>query len=161
MHGGSVSAHSAGLGTGSTFEIRLPLIEPPGQGSAGPGDRASSSKRVLIVDDNSDAAMSLAQVLALDGHVTEGVYGATEALQRVQHFAPDIVLLDIGLPEMDGYEVARRMRAGGIRSTLIALTGYGQAEDKKLARDAGFDGHMTKPVDFDALQLLIERHAPR
>ncbi len=86
---------------------------------------------------------------------------ATGALQRVQDFAPDIVLLDIGLPEMDGYQVARRMRAAGVCSTIIALTGYGQAADKTLAHEAGFDAHLTKPVDFDALQLLIERSGAR
>jgi CheY-like chemotaxis protein len=137
----------------------IATIEPADQSAAAQTGHAASAKRLLIVDDNIDAAMSLAQVLALDGHVAEAVYGATDALRRAPAFAPDIVLLDIGLPEMDGYEVARRMRAAGIRSILIALTGYGQAEDQQLARDAGFDAHMTKPVDFDALQLLIARGA--
>ena len=157
MHGGRVSADSAGLGHGSTFRLWLPLIERPGYEL---GDRAQPqqlSKRVLIVDDNIDAADSLALVLDLDGHVTKRVYSARDALEQVVAFKPDIMLLDIGLPEMDGYEVARRVRAlkhlNDVK--LVALTGYGQLEDLRRAEEAGFDDHMVKPVDFETLSHCL------
>jgi CheY-like chemotaxis protein/two-component sensor histidine kinase len=156
MHGGSVSAHSSGLGSGASFQIRLPLIAAPALRPAATAGGARSARRVLVVDDNVDAAVSLAQVLQMEGHIVETVHGALAALERAPAFAADIVLLDIGLPDIDGYEVARRMRAAGSRSRIIALTGYGQAEDIQRARAAGCDAHLTKPVDFDALERLIE-----
>ena len=114
-------------------------------------------RRILIVDDNADAANSLALVLSLDGHVTEAVFSATEALNRADSFRPEVILLDIGLPEMDGYQVARHLRQrpdlAGIR--IVALTGYGQSEDVKRAREVGFDDHLTKPVDFTALARTL------
>ena len=118
-------------------------------------------RRVLVVDDNEDAANSLTMLLELDGHEAKAAYTAREALEQAASFDPDVVLLDIGLPEMDGYEVARRMRtlpyAGRMR--LVALTGYGQAEDCQRALAAGFDDHLVKPVEFSALEgmLLQER----
>jgi CheY-like chemotaxis protein len=115
-------------------------------------------RRILIVDDNADAANSLALVLGLDGHVTEAVYSATEALSRAESFRPEVILLDIGLPEMDGYEVARRLRErpelAGIR--IVALTGYGQSDDVRRAREVGFNDHLTKPVDFNELARALE-----
>jgi signal transduction histidine kinase len=153
MHGGAISATSPGLGRGSTFSVRLPLIERSGEMAGDAPHAQAKSKRVLIVDDNVDAADSLALVLGLDGHVTESVYTARAALERAVGFEPDIILLDIGLPEMDGYEVARRMRGlprlNSVR--LVALTGYGQADDLRRTRDAGFDDHLVKPVDFATL----------
>jgi CheY-like chemotaxis protein len=149
MHQGSVSARSDGPGQGSTFEIRLPLIErnasPAGRRAP---RRVSSAARILIVDDNRDAADALAALLALDGHTIERAYGATEALSRAVFFKAQVVLLDIGLPEMDGYELARRLRLlPELRETrLIAVTGYGQPQDRERARAAGFDEHLIKPV---------------
>jgi CheY-like chemotaxis protein len=114
-------------------------------------------KRILIVDDNADAADSLALVLELEGHVTKTGYSAEDALEQAVAFEPDVILLDIGLPRIDGYEVARRVRA--LRKLddvkLVALTGYGQGEDLRLAREAGFDDHLVKPVDFGTLSRCL------
>jgi signal transduction histidine kinase/ActR/RegA family two-component response regulator len=157
MHGGKVAAFSPGLGRGATFRLWLPLIEKPGEAVGDQQQAARQSRRILVVDDNVDAADSLAQVLELDGHVTRSVYSARDALEQVAAFKPDVLLLDIGLPEMDGYEVARRIRAmprmGQIR--LVALTGYGQVEDLRRAQDAGFDDHLVKPVDFVTLERAL------
>lgn len=157
MHGGRITAASPGLGQGATFEIHLPRVERP-QESTGRGEGIkAASRRILIVDDNADAANSLAQVLGLDGHITEPVYSAQEALSRASSFAPEVVLLDLGLPEMDGYEVARRLRErpefAAVR--MVALTGYGQSENVRRSWDAGFDDHLTKPVDFTALDRVL------
>ena len=124
-------------------------------------DRATTSaRRILVVDDNVDAAMSLAQLLELDGHESQAVYGALEALESASQFRPEIVLLDIGLPEMNGYEVARRLREMGQLGSLppmklIALTGYGHSDDKARAFAAGFDAHLAKPVDLTALERML------
>ncbi len=164
MHGGEVRARSEGLGKGSAFEIRLPHIEAPRQQQSSSQRTTGPARRVLIVDDNVDSADSLAMVLKLDGHETERVYTAFDALERTVTFKPDVVLLDIGLPEIDGYEVARRLRAlpglDGLR--LVALTGYGQPEDRARTREAGFDAHLVKPVEFVALERAIAGvdHAP-
>jgi signal transduction histidine kinase len=155
MHGGSVLAASAGPGRGARFEIRLPVIEPP-EATAEPGRQPTiRSRRILIVDDNVDAATSLAEYLMLDGHQTQVVYSARGALESVESFGPEIVLLDIGLPDINGFEVAKRIRGEGASVRLVALTGYGQAEDIERAREAGFDAHMVKPVDLDALERVI------
>jgi CheY-like chemotaxis protein len=116
-----------------------------------------SARKILVVDDNVDAAMSLAQLLELDGHESQAVYGALEALAFVPQFRPDIVLLDIGLPEMNGYEVAQRLRQmpGLAPIKLIALTGYGRSDDKARAYAAGFDAHLAKPVDLTALERML------
>jgi two-component system, sensor histidine kinase len=155
MHGGQVTAASAGTGCGSTFEIRLPLITLPPATKTTQAQRNVAPKRVLVVDDNRDAATSLSEFLRLDGHESLAVYGGREALDAVATFKPDVVLLDIGLPELDGYEVALRLRASGSTVRLIALTGYGQAEDVQRTRAAGFDAHLVKPVDFAALERAV------
>ena len=161
MHGGRLTAASAGLGQGATFEIRLPRLERQQEVGGGAEGVRAASKRILIVDDNADAANSLAQVLALDGHVAEPVYSADAALERAASFAPEVVLLDLGLPEMDGYEVARRLRLRpefiGVR--IVALTGYGQSEDLRRSREVGFDAHLTKPVDFVGSWLRLSGQA--
>ncbi len=157
MHGGQVMARSEGLGKGSCFEIRMPRIEAPMAQESASERFSGAAKRVLIVDDNIDSADSLALVLKFDGHETDRVYSAHAALERTASFRPDVILLDIGLPEIDGYEVARRLRAmpGLERLRLIALTGYGQPEDRARTRAAGFDGHLVKPVEFLALERAI------
>jgi CheY-like chemotaxis protein len=157
MHGGRITAVSPGLGRGSTFRIWLPVIERPASLSGDAAQAKPAPRRVLIVDDNVDAADSLALVLALDGHVTQAAYSAREALRLVAEFQPELILLDIGLPEMDGYDVARRVREipalDNVR--IVALTGYGQVEDLRKAREAGFDDHLVKPVDFATLERCV------
>jgi two-component system CheB/CheR fusion protein len=120
-------------------------------------DFKAPPRRVLIVDDNEDAANSLAMILKLGGHETASVYTAVDALQRAADFRPDVVLLDIGLPGMDGYEVAQKMRElPGLRDIrLIAVMGYGRSDDRLRARDAGFDDHLTKPVEFAVLERTL------
>ena len=120
-------------------------------------DSKAPPRRVLIVDDNEDAANSLAMILELGGHETASVYTAVDALQRAAAFRPDVVLLDIGLPGMDGYEVAQKIRElPGLRDIrLVAVTGYGRSDDRRRARDAGFDDHLTKPVEFALLERTL------
>ncbi len=120
-------------------------------------DSKAPCRRVLIVDDNEDAANSLALLLKLGGHETASVYTASDALQRAAAFRPDVVLLDIGLPGMDGYEVAQKLRElPGLRNIrLVAVTGYGRSDDRLRAREAGFDDHLTKPVEFAVLERSL------
>ena len=160
MHGGSIRASSPGIGKGSTFTLRLPRIEPPRVVSveAARHDDARVARRVLVVDDNRDSAETLADLLRLWGHDVQLAHDGREAVARAEASRPEVVLLDIGLPGMDGYEVAERLRrespAPGM--TLIALTGFGQSEDRRRAVDAGFDHHLTKPVHPPTLKRLIE-----
>ncbi|HEV7135056.1 MAG TPA: response regulator [Steroidobacteraceae bacterium] len=117
----------------------------------------AAGRRVLVVDDNQDAALSLAALLDLQGHATRVAFSGREALERIESFHPDVALLDLGLPEMDGYELAGRLRALPVASRirLIALTGYGQAEDRQRTHRAGFDDHLVKPVDLAALERTL------
>jgi CheY-like chemotaxis protein len=158
MHGGRVAAHSNGIGKGTRFEIRLPLVEQLEIGVTEPEVIETTPRRVLIVDDNSDAADMLALLLQLDGHQVQAVYSSRDALERAQSFHPDIMLLDIGLPEINGYEVAERLRAmpqlKDIR--LVAVTGYGRSEDRARTRAAGFDDHLVKPVEAIELKRVLE-----
>jgi PAS domain S-box-containing protein len=160
LHGGTLRAASEGLGHGSIFTLRLPLAAPdvlPVTAPASAAGTRTSPRRVLVVDDNVDAADSLRLVLELQGHVAEVAYDPRSALAAVPRFQPDCVLLDIGLPDIDGYETAKRMRSlpGGAGLRLIAITGWGQQEDKQRARAAGFDAHLTKPVDFAIVSTLL------
>jgi CheY-like chemotaxis protein len=157
MHAGEVHARSAGLGAGSTFEIRLPRIARPVNTAAAPASFQAEPRRVLVVDDNVDAADSLAMLLTLQGHQTQVAYSAKEALTCAEAFSPDVCLLDIGLPQMNGYELAKELRAlAGLNNMrLVALTGYGQAEDQRRARAAGFDAHLVKPVDLGKLERAL------
>jgi signal transduction histidine kinase len=157
MHGGKITARSEGLGHGSTFEICLPRVEAPRTADSEERSIVVRSRRILVVDDNADAATSLSELLKMDGHQTQPAFSADEALSLAQSFNPEVVLLDIGLPHMDGYEVARRLRHSILRkgTTLIALTGYGQAEDREHAHAAGFDAHLVKPVDLVVLAKLL------
>ena len=151
MHGGNVHAFSDGPGLGARFEVRLPLIEKASDETEEQAVMAGPARRILIVDDNADAADSLAMMLNLTGHTAEAVYGSTQALAHVAEFQPEVILLDIGLPGMDGYEVARRLRATGNMARIVALTGYGQSEDVERGKRAGFDAHLIKPVDLQSL----------
>jgi PAS domain S-box-containing protein len=162
LHGGTVEAHSEGLGSGAEFIVRLPALASTTQPVekarvpvAAPAD--ARSLRILVVDDNVDAADSIAMLLSMEGHETRAVNTARAALLTVPEFKPEVVLLDIGLPEMDGYEVARRLRAqnGRHRMRLVAVTGYGQPADRRRAHAAGFDEHMVKPVEPTALQDFL------
>jgi CheY-like chemotaxis protein len=153
MHGGSVSAKSAGLGQGSTFELRLPLAPQAVPAEEAPAPGAAPRRRVLVVDDNRDAAESLGLVLEAEGHEVRAAFSAEQALALAPAWQPELVLLDIGLPMIDGYEVARRLRTmEALRGTrIVALTGYGQPSDQRLAREAGFDGHLVKPAPVEQI----------
>jgi CheY-like chemotaxis protein len=156
MHAGRIGVTSPGLGCGSTFEIRLPRIAPPAEARERPTLRAPP-RRVLIVDDNADAAHAWALLLAQEGHETQVALSGEEVLERIESFQPDVALLDIGMPGMDGYELAARLRAiPRLKSTrLVALTGYGQMEDRERALAAGFDAHLVKPVDLELLERTL------
>ena len=160
LHGGSVRAYSDGPGHGSTFVIRLPteitaVDQRPGQRPL--AKEASRKRRVLVVDDNADAALLLAELLSTRGHEVRVAHDGVEAMNIVSEFRPDTAVLDIGLPIMDGHELARRMRELlGRACVLIALTGYGRAEDRHKSRAAGFDMHLVKPVDPTQIVRLIE-----
>lgn len=155
LQGGNVIGSSAGIGKGSTFTLRLPLasatVDANPAGITGNG----SSARVLIVDDNRDAADSLALLLQLEDHATLAVYSGPDALTQAAAFEPQFVLLDIGLPEMDGYEVARRMKDIVPEAHLIAITGYGLAGDRQRSASSGFEAHLVKPVSLDDIQTVF------
>jgi len=162
LHGGTVGAFSAGSGKGSEFVVRLPLARrarararPPAQAKLKP---VAKPRAILIVDDNRDIADVLAQLLRTRGHTVQVAYDAAAALALVEQFRPQFALLDIGLPAMDGYELAVRLRKrrGLSRMVLLAVTGYGQLSDRRRARRAGFAEHLTKPIDLPRLLSLIE-----
>jgi signal transduction histidine kinase/CheY-like chemotaxis protein len=159
LHGGTVEAKSAGLGRGSEFIVRLPLTTPGGSVHVAPARPVYRARRVLVVDDNKDAADSLAAVLRHAGHEANVVHDGPAALAAAAAATPEVVLLDIGMPVMDGYEVARRLRqAPGFDHTpIIALTGFGSAEDHRRSREAGFSQHLTKPVDPEVLLDMLAR----
>jgi PAS domain S-box-containing protein len=159
MHGGSVSCFSEGAGHGATFTIRLPLMQEPADWALPCAGAAEALQRVLIVDDNRDAADSLAMCLQIEGHQTKAVYSAESALEQVVAFRPKTVILDIGLPGMDGYEAARRIKAMVRSVRLIALSGYGQEQDKERSAAAGFDLHLIKPTDIDTLSKALAMSA--
>ncbi len=181
MHGGTIVVRSEGAGRGSEFTVSLPLADVPAGADAlappavepptatAPAPRSSipfidnaQKPRILVVDDSRDAADSLGTILQLMGGITRVVYDGPEALAVIPEFAPDVILLDIGMPLMDGYEVARRIRQldGTGRVRLIALTGWGQDAARKLSREVGFDDHWVKPVDPPTLMKLFESAVP-
>jgi PAS domain S-box-containing protein len=160
MHDGSVAVHSEGLGRGTEFTVRLPVAAGPPRELPAPaaGGRAiTAGRRVLIVDDSEDGAESLAMLLQFGGHETYQAHDGVTAIEAAERLRPDAVLLDIGLPRLNGYEVCRRIRQApwGKQLTLVALTGWGQDEDRHRSLEAGFDAHMVKPVDVDALLKLL------
>ena len=162
MHGGSVKAFSEGAGRGSEFVVRLPILidkqreqqpaEPTGNEQPAP-----TARRILVVDDNPDSAASLAMLLKLTGNETYTAHDGLEAVEAAETFRPDVVLLDIGLPKLNGCDAARRIREQpwGKNMVLVALTGWGQDEDRRRSQESGFDHHMVKPVDYAALVKLL------
>ena len=187
MHLGVVQASSAGLGKGSEFVVRLPRLARASliQSSPGQSDQASQlcppadisisngadtqatrpssckdrrlCRRILVVDDNRDSTESLARLLRLSGHEVETAFDGAAALQAARDYRPEVIFLDLGLPEMDGYETAKRLRQDRdlAKVTLIAMTGYGQEEDRRKSQETGFDGHMVKPADPVDLEKLL------
>ncbi len=163
LHGGTITAHSAGPGKGSEFVVRLPLAVPeatPAQADKPMPQRdgePAPRRRVLVVDDNVDSATTLGMLLELMGHEVRVTHDGESALAAAPEFAPEIVLLDIGLPGMDGYEVARRLRQMPALNgaVLVAQTGWGQEEDRRRSQQAGFQHHLVKPIDPDALNAVL------
>jgi CheY-like chemotaxis protein len=167
LHGGTIEAASRGLGHGSEFLIRLPLAaahparrarsqaEPAKPGSAAP-------LRILVADDNRDSAESLALLLAAMGHEVRTELDGERAVETAEAFLPQVVLLDLGMPRLDGYEAARRIRAlpGGRDVVLIAQTGWSQPEDRRRSQEAGFDYHVVKPIPSGSLEKLLARPRP-
>ena len=162
LHGGSISVRSQGIGHGSTFSVRIPLTAPQAERVAAkaPPHKTAASCRVLIADDNVDAAEMMRLMLEFKGHDIRIANDGAEAVEMADAFRPVIAFLDIGMPRMDGYETARRIRQSiGDDIVLVALTGWGQDEDKRLAREAGFDLHITKPPEPEVIdELIVECH---
>jgi CheY-like chemotaxis protein/anti-sigma regulatory factor (Ser/Thr protein kinase) len=163
MHEGSVEATSPGVGKGSTFIVRLPLgapALPSRQGKDEPQAPMKAPYNILVVDDNEAAAQGLQKLLALRGHNVTLVYDGASALSVTPSIIPDIVLLDIGLPDIDGYEVARQLKREKPAPYIVALTGYGQSEDKERAEHAGFNYHLTKPVGLADIEQVLHNISP-
>ncbi|QOY95349.1 response regulator [Massilia sp. UMI-21] len=156
LHGGNICADSEGEGKGSCFTVRLPLTQAA-VAAAPEAAPAPAAARILVVDDNADAAEMLLMALELFGCEVRAAHSAGAALALAQEFAPEVALLDIGLPDLNGYELARRLRAtaAGQNMRLIAATGWGQEKDRQRAFDAGFDHHLTKPIDFERLRSVL------
>jgi PAS domain S-box-containing protein len=166
MHGGSVQAFSAGPGQGSQVVVRLPLIEKPGAPPLAPAcsdPTALLAQRILVVDDNHDVANSLSILLELSGNETYLAFDGVEAVEAAARLRPDVILMDIGMPNLNGYGAARRIREQpwGKGITLVALTGLGQDEDRQKSADAGFDGHLVKPVGYADLTTMLARFPRR
>ena len=159
MHGGTVGVSSEGLGRGSTFRVELPLAAAATSAETAPGGLAQAQRgRVLVVEDNPDGLATLVELIAARGHAVQGAADGPQALRLVERWKPQLVLLDIGMPLMDGYAVARRLRADPSCSEvrIVALTGWGTQQDREKTAAAGFDDHITKPVDPDRLLSLID-----
>ena len=164
MHGGNVEARSDGPGRGSEFTVRLPLrpeqpiVRPLGEGKAATAARKGPRRRILVVDDNRDAAQALKLLLESDGHEVQVASDGAGGLATARQYKPEVALLDIGLPHMDGYELARHMREDPAlgATLLVAVTGYGQMHDRARASASGFNHHLVKPVEFSALQRLLQ-----
>ena len=165
LHGGSASAASAGAGQGSVFTVCLPLAQGaagvPAAAAAPPA--AGAGMRIMVVDDNVDAAATLAELLALTGHTVEVANSGAQAVAQAAQFLPEIMFLDIGMPGMNGYQTARALRAEAAHGALllVALTGWGGDDDRAQTSAAGFDHHLTKPVDLDGVLRLLDAHAAR
>jgi CheY-like chemotaxis protein len=165
MHGGTVKAASGGIDLGSEFTVSLPTASAPDDAPApaeSPVYALVAGHRILVVDDNVDAAETMAMLLELSGHEVRTAFGGQEALEIAHSFRPDVVFLDIGLPGMNGYEVARRLLADPATAAtrLIALTGWGTQDDINKSKMAGFNAHLTKPVDPDAVEAVLAKLLP-
>jgi PAS domain S-box-containing protein len=161
MHGGSVEAHSGGIGAGSEFVVRLPLIQGNERQETAQTNQTpahSPSRRILVVDDNRDGAASLAMVLSLMGHETRTAHDGLEALELADRYRPELILLDIGMPKLNGYDACRRIRekSWGKAVVIVAVTGWGQENDHRRSKEAGFDRHIVKPADIGALEKILE-----
>jgi CheY-like chemotaxis protein len=165
LHAGKLLVHSAGLGKGARFTVRLPaelIIAEPTAALPHAGDAsAAAPRRVLVVDDNADAAATLGTILQLLGHAACCLNDPHQVIATIEAFRPEIVFLDIGMPELSGYDIARALRAhpAGHNLTLVALTGWGQPEDRRRTSEAGFDHHVVKPADLEMIQLICNREA--
>jgi CheY-like chemotaxis protein len=160
LHGGRVEVASAGSGGGSAFSVRLPALSPAPSATLQPKSDAPTSqapKRIVVADDNEDSVVMLAELFKLLGHEVWTASDGAEALERASEVHPDVVVLDLGMPRLDGFETARRIReTPGCKSALlVALTGWGQDSDRQRTREAGFDKHLVKPVDPKALSALL------
>jgi CheY-like chemotaxis protein len=160
MHGGVVEAHSAGVNQGCEFIVRLPFIAEPAQTTKdkkGPDLKSGARRRILVVDDYPNAAESLARWLRRLNHEVEVAFDGLEGIEAAEKFRPEIILLDIGMPHLNGYEAAERIRQQpwSKRMVLIALTGWGQEADRERSREAGFDLHLVKPVDYAQLAAFL------
>lgn len=160
LHGGTIEARSAGAGRGSEFVVRIPLPGKKAEETAPavhtPSERSADGFRILVVDDNRAAADALAKLLSLRGHETRTAYTGEEALNEAPRYQPDVILLDIGLPDMEGYDVARALKSdGSVTAALIALTGYGQESDIRKAQKVGFSHHLTKPAGLAEIEAIL------
>jgi len=161
LHGGSIAVKSQGVGHGSEFTVRIPIAQAAAATNTNAGKVVSAGDsarcEVIVADDNADALQSLAMLLELDGHTVRTASDGIAALSLAQQKIPDVMLLDIGMPGLNGYEVASRVRdlEGGEAVMLVALTGWGQPADRHRAREAGFDQHLTKPIDYEELAGLL------
>jgi CheY-like chemotaxis protein/two-component sensor histidine kinase len=162
MHGGTVAAASDGPGTGSTFTVRLPALAsepglPPAPVPDANGHAAGPARRMLVVDDNRDSAGSMATMLRLLGHEVATAHDGLDAVAAAEDFRPDVILMDVGMPRLNGYEATRRIRERpwGRGPTIIAVTGWGQDGDRARSKEAGCDGHLVKPVSLFDLQALL------
>jgi CheY-like chemotaxis protein len=156
MHGGEVVARSEGIGRGSEFIVRLPLADRPARPElpAAASGRAVRGLKILVADDSVDSALTLTALLSAAGHDVQAVHDGFAALQRAAEFRPHVLVLDIGMPGLNGYDTCRRIRAEpwGRNAVIIAVTGWGADEDRRRSREAGFDAHLVKPVDYSELQ---------
>ena len=160
MHGGSVGARSEGVGRGSEFVVELPVADAPPAPAAsarGGARTAAAPRRILVVDDNRDSADSLTELLRVLGHEVQAAHGGLEAVAAAERYRPELVLMDIGMPEVDGYQACRLIREQpwGKPMVLVAQTGWGQDGDRRRAKEAGFDSHLVKPLDHQALGALL------
>ena len=166
LHGGTVEARSEGLGTGSTFIVRLPIVSSRGDGASAAVERPSVPTvrlRILVADDNRDSAASLSMLLTVMGHDTQTANDGLEAFDTAERFRPDVALLDIGMPMLNGHQLCRRIRQApwSARMVLIALTGWGQNHDRERSLESGFDFHLVKPLDLDTLKAMLDDIRPR
>ncbi len=165
LHGGTVHAESAGEGQGSQFIVRLPLLLPLEEATKRQAEVPAPivALKILIADDNRDAAETLATLFRMQGHTVRAVYDGRAAVESAESFRPDVLILDIGMPQLNGYDTVQavRMKEWARHTTCVALTGWGKEEDIRRARDAGFNHHLSKPVEFDQLQALLAAHLPR